>query len=358
MLRIFSICMLACACALAQSAPVQPTPNPAIQQQTFHPERVGPDTTVVDIQGICSGIGNDPTTKSPCATSISRSQFEAMFNAIGANGPNPTTAARKSFAESYVQTLALADAAQKAGIEKDPEFTELLKVVRVRILGEVYRRSLEAKYGNPSEEDIAKYYKENTAKFENVKVDRVIIPKISGRKISGTAEDAAKFVKDLANEIRERAVKGEDMTLLQADAYKKLGLPAPPNSDMGTRRRGTLPSAIEAEIFALKPGEVTKLEIEPAGFTIYRLRSRDIPSVDAVRGEIQKDLHLKNVETTIKAVMDNVHTNLNLDYFTPYNATRQVTPRPGMQPHPLQIYPAAGASPSAGTPASSATPKP
>jgi hypothetical protein len=80
--------------------------------------------------------------------------------------------------------------------------------------------------------------------------------------------------------------------------------------------------------------------------------------VDAVRGEIQKDLHLKNVETTIKAVMDNVHTNLNLDYFTPYTAPKQVTQRPGMQPHPLQIYPAAGASPASGTPASSATPKP
>jgi len=358
MLRIFSICMLACACALAQSAPAQPKPVPPIQEQTFHPERVGPDTVVVDIQGICSGVGNDPTTKSPCATNISRSQFEAMFNAIGVNGPNPSAAARKSFAESYVQTLALADAAQKAGIEKDPEFTELMKVVRVRILGEVYRRSLETKYGNPSEEDIEKYYKENTAKFENVKVDRVIIPKISGRKVSGTAEDAAKFVKDLANEIRERAVKGEDMTLLQADAYKKLGLPAPPNSDMGTRRRGTLPSAVEAEIFALKPGEVTKVEIEPAGFTLYRLRSRDIPSVDSVRGEIQKDLHLKNVETTIKSVVDNVHTNLNLDYFTPFNATKQVTPRPGMQTHPLQIYPAAGGPPTAGAPSSSATPKP
>jgi hypothetical protein len=352
--------MLACACALAQSAPTQPKPVPPIQEQTFHPERVGPDTVVVDIQGICSGVGNDATTKSPCATTISRSQFDAMFNAIGVNGPNPTAAARKSFAESYAQTLALADAAQKAGIEKDPDFTELMKVVRVRILGEVYRRSLETKYGTPSEDDIQKYFKENTAKFETVKVDRVIIPKISGRKVSGTAEDAVKFVNNLANEIRERAVKGEDMTVLQADAYKKLSLPAPPNSDMGSRRRGTLPAAVEGDIFSLKPGEVTKLEVEPSGFTIYRLRSRDIPSVDSVRGEIQKDLHMKNVETTIKAVMDSVHTNLNLDYFTPYNATKQVTQRPGMQPHPLQVYPATGASatPAAGTPASASTPKP
>ncbi len=39
--------------------------------------------------------------------------------------------------------------------------------------------------------------------------------------------------------------------------------------------------------------------------------------MDQLRPEILRDLHEKNVENTIKAVMDNVHTNLNLDFFTP-----------------------------------------
>jgi hypothetical protein len=325
MLRIFLTAMLMCASAVAQLLPApknspagsssQYSANPA-QQPTFHPERVAPDTVVVEIQGICSGLGDGSSKPAPCVTQITKDQFLSMVTAIGVNTPNSSPASQRSFAESYVQLLALANAAEKAGVDKDPQFMELMKIVHIRTLGEAYKRYLEAKFGNPSQEEIETYYKQNGARFEAIKVERVIIP-VSSRKFSGSSDQVTKKAKELAEQIRQRAINGEDMTVLQGDAYKALGLPAPPNTDMGTRRRGSFPLALEGELFALKAGEVTKIETEPAGYTIYRLRSRGIPTLDQLRPEILRDLHEKNVEKTIKAVMDDVHTNLNLDFFTP-----------------------------------------
>ena len=326
MLRLFLTCMLASACALAQVAPSQTSnasaPHPTTQ--VFHPENVGPDTVVVEIQGICSALGDGTAKQAPCVTQITRDQFSAMVNAV--NVPMSTTAAQRNFAESYIQLLTLAEAAEKAGIEKDPRYLELMRIVRIRTLADVYRHFLDDKANNPSPEELTAFYKENTAKYEQIKVERVIVPPVNRGRTAASAADAAKKAKVLADQIRERAVKGEDMGILQAEVYKELGLPAAPNADMGPRRRGTLPASLEPELFALKPGEVTKVETEPAGLTIYRLRTHDIPSMDSIHAELLRDLRVQYVANAIKAAEANVHTNLNMDYFTPFTAYKGPVP--------------------------------
>ncbi|HYX52656.1 MAG TPA: peptidylprolyl isomerase [Candidatus Limnocylindrales bacterium] len=249
-------------------------------------------------------------------TQISKTQFDAMIAALGLTGNTMTNAAAQhNFAESYVTLLALADAAKKAGIDKDPQIVELMKVAQVRALAEGYRQYLQTRSENPSQDEIEAFYKQNTSKFEQVRLERVIIPPVSGRRVSGSAADAVKKVKDLAAESRERAIKGEDMNVLQKDVYKALGMTAPPDADMGQRRRGTLPATIEAELFALKPGEVSKLETEPAGYTIYRLRTRNVPPLAAVREEIIHDLRQGYVSNKIKAAEQQVTPKFNTDFF-------------------------------------------
>lgn len=348
MLRIVLTAMLMCASAVGQLVPVPRTetspsqvPMAPPEQPTFHPERVQPDTVVMEVQGVCSGLGEGAAKPSPCVTQITKDQFLNMVAAVGVNTATSATPSQRSFAEGYVQLLALADAAEKAGITKDPQVIELLKIVQVRTLGEAYKRYLEGKFGNPSQEDIDAYYKQNTAKFETVSVDRVIVPVVNSRKTPVPQTEVVNKAKELAIKIRERAANGEDMTVLQGDIYKTLGLPAPPNTDMGTRRHGSFPLAIETQLFALKSGEVTKVETEPAGLTIYRLRSRGVPTVEQLRTEILKDLHQKNVENTIKAVMENVHANLNLDFFTPAPAAK-IPATHVMTPHPLELHPKNG----------------
>jgi hypothetical protein len=348
--------MLASACALAQTAPAQSPSNipvPQANQQVFHPENVGPNTVVVEIQGACSGLGDGVVKQAPCVTQITKSQFAAMIAAIGTSNPMTTTAAQRNFAESYIQLLALANAAESAGVDKDPQFLELMKIMRLRTLSDFYRRSLESKASNPSPEEIQAYYKEHPAKYEQIRLERVIVPPARGN--AASAADASKKARDIAEQVRARAEKGEDMEILQAYAYKELGLPAPPPADLGVRRRGTLAANLESELFALKPGEVTKVEVEPAGFTVYRLRTRDLPSMESVKNELLRDMKLKYVSDAIKAAEDRVHSNLNLDYFTPHQAI--VGPVPTHPSHSVSAPPAGTVTTPPASPTPAAAPK-
>jgi len=310
-----------CASAAAQLAPAPAVPSGQKTSQievqpAFHPENVPADAVVMDIHGVCSGLGDGAAKAAPCETQITKKQFNTMLMAVMAGVSSSTApAAQRNFAESYAHLLALADAAQKSGIEKDPQFQELMKIVQVRTMAEAYRQFLQTKADNPAQSEIDAYYQQNTAKFEQIRLERVIIPPATGRRLPANVPDPNKKARDLASQIRERAVKGEDMTILQADAYKALGLPAPPNTDLGTRRRGTLPAALETELFGLKPGEVSQIHTEPAGFTIYRLRTHDVPRVDVVRNEILRDLHQNYVTEAIKAAEGRVSTDLNADFF-------------------------------------------
>jgi hypothetical protein len=337
MVRILITSLLAGACAFAQTAgapPVQPPTRPSatqpsapplVPQQSFNPDKVAPNEAVVVVHGVCpknvvsakTGSKDVSGKDGSCQTVITKEQFNTMLSGMSLTSQITTPSAMRNFAESYSQLLSLADAGEKAGAENDPRFQELMRIARIRALADSYRHSLEDKYSNPSQDEIDAYYKENIAKYDSFKVERIIIPSINPtRTPAGRAEYEKKF-QQLANDIRERAARGEETQKLQDEVYKTLSLPSPPKTDLGMKRRGVLPAGIEKDLLALKPGEVTKLEAEMSGLNIYKLRSRDTIPVEYVKSEIVRDLHQKNMEATIKSVTGSTHSDLNEQFFGP-----------------------------------------
>jgi parvulin-like peptidyl-prolyl isomerase len=335
MIRIFITSLLAGTCALAQ-IPVAPPaqalsrppaaqqPAPPLPQQSFNPDSVPPNAAVVTLHGVCSnnaasaktGSTKDGSVKdSSCQTVITKEQFNAMLSGMSVAAQITTPAAMRNFAESYSQLLALANEGEKAGAENDPRFQELMRIARLRALADTYRHSLDEKYSNPSQQEIEAYYNENIAKYDSFKVERVIVPSVNSGRTSAARAENDKKIRQLANDIRERAARGEETQKLQDEVYKVLALPSSPKTDLGIKRRGSLPVAIEKDLLALKPGEVTKVESEMSGFNIYKLRSRDTIPVEFVKAEITRDLHQKNLEVAIKAVTGSVHPELNEQFF-------------------------------------------
>jgi hypothetical protein len=108
------------------------------------------------------------------------------------------------------------------------------------------------------------------------------------------------------------------MDKLQNEGFLRLGIPAPSFlPDNGLRRRASFPSEIEKDVFALKPGEVTKIENESGGFTFYRLSARDTYSLDQVKGEIIRDLFRQNMEQEMDSILKPVKIQMNERYFAP-----------------------------------------
>ena len=327
MIRILLVSLLAGASAFAQTAGAptgqastgasgpQAAPPP-IQQPAYNPDNVPPDAAVVVVHGVCPN-NIAPANPDACKVVITKQQFIAMLGGMSIASQLTTPSAMRSFAESYSQLLALAGAGEKAGAENDPRFQELMRIARIRALADSYRHSLDEKYSNPSQEEIEAYYKENIDKYEALKVERIIVPAANFNRTPAGRAEYEKKIQQLATDMRERAAKGEETQKLQDEAYKVLNLPSSPRTDLGIKRHGGLPAAIEKDLFALKPGEVTKLETEPSGLNVYKLRSRDTIPVQYVKDEIVRDLHQKNMEAAIKSVTGPVHSELNDQFFGP-----------------------------------------
>jgi hypothetical protein len=310
--------------------PGQKPPAVPPQAAAASTDEVPADAIVVSVQGICSPGRPAPANSASCTTTLTRQQFETMLKVMNITNQNYSPAALKGIAESYVQLLTLADAGQKAGLEKDPRFDEMMKIARVRTMAELYRHTLDEKFSAPSPEMIDAYYKENIAKYEQLKIDRVFIPLADPKK----PQERVIFEKKarrVAEELHERAGKGEDMGALEEEGYKTLGLSAPPKVDQGAKRKGNYPPLLEKDIWALKPAEVTKVETDLSGFSFYKVRSREPIPLENVKSEVTREIYQKNMEAAMKSTTAPVHSEFNDKYFKPHAAGPMA---PTMRPAP------------------------
>lgn len=289
---------------------------PTAQSAPAPTAEIQPDAAVITLHGLCSSGNAQNQDSAACDTTITREQFETVLDAVSLGGQVFAPGAIRAVADTYTQNFVLSEAALKSGIDKDPRVQQLLELTRRRTLAEAYRRAMEEKHRNPSPAEIESYYHSHISQYEAVKAERLFVPGFNPK--SPKDVEFQKNAQALAQELRVRAQKGEPMDKLQNEAFLKLGIPAPSFlPDNGLRRRASFPAAIEKDVFALKPGEVTRIENETGGFTLYRLSARDTYSPDQVKGEIVRDLFREKMEEEMTAALQPVKIEMNERYFAP-----------------------------------------
>src|SRR5580765_5068650 len=340
-------------------APAATAPSVAKAPSTTPVAELGGDVSVITLHGMCPA--EKASDQKSCVTTVTKDQFEDVLSAVSLGGQAFSPGAIRNVADNYVQNMVLADAALKNGVDKDPRIQELLRLVHVRTLADAYRRILEEKYRTPPPEEIEKYYRDNIAKFEAVRAERLMIPKFNPRSPKDESGEFQKKAAVVAAEIRERAARGEPLDRLQNDAFFKLGV-TPPSilPETGLRRRGSFSPDVEKEIFGLKPGEVSKVESETGGFVVYRLIDKPTYTVEQVKGEIVRDIYQKKMEASVKGVLQSVTPEFNDQYFAPPPAPRPLpatgqTPVTGSGPRRMQSSRSVKAPPAAGKPAAPQT---
>jgi hypothetical protein len=348
MIRYLSfVCVLAVVSLVAPAQQPQQATPPAQGSQppavANRPQPVAPttpvaaDAAVLSVHGVCPA-GQKPPADKPdaCTLVLTRAQFEALVSSLNVNNTNYPPPALRGFATNYANILALAKAGENVGVDKDPRFLDLMTIARARALAESYRRYLQEKYANPSADEIAAYYKQNIDKFEQVKIDRIHVPKVDPTRPQDRRPEFEAKARKLAGDIRERAARGEDITSLQVEVYKTLGLKAqPPQTELSTIPKPTFPANVEQDINALKAGEVTKVEFEPSGYNIYKVRSRNAMPMEQAKALIVREISQKNIDDALKAATNGVTSDLNEQYFSLRNA-------PPPQRIPPRVVPPAG----------------
>jgi bifunctional DNA-binding transcriptional regulator/antitoxin component of YhaV-PrlF toxin-antitoxin module len=364
----YLVCILLAGLAYGQTAqPATPAAGSKAEQSvSAAPDKateikVGPDDPVITLDDFCA----DATAQGgACKTVITREQFEKLAEALQ---PKMSPAIRRQLATAYSRMLRMSTAAEKRGLDKGPSFEAKINFARMQILSQELSRTLQEDSGKVSDADIEDYYKKNEASYEQATLARIFIPRTK-QPVSPAVKPTAKAKKEedtdaeeaqkdaeaatkkaqaeaeaqrkageeamtkVANDLRARAVKGEDPETLQKEAFVAAGLPGnPQTTKMEKVRRATLPLNHRA-VMDLKLGEVSEVISDPSGgHYIYKLVSKETLSLEIVKPEIRNLISSQRYRDSMQGFQGNV--DLNEAYFGPSTA------RPGMPPRPMGAKP-------------------
>ena len=283
---------------------------------------VAPDKPLITIAGLCDNSSVANPKASNCKTVITQTQFEKVIDAIQ---PNMSTRTRREFALRYADALVMAKKAEQMGLDKGANYEEQMKLARIQILSQDMKKVIQEKVSQISEKDIEDYYHDNIARFEKAQVDRIYVPKnqqppsASDKKQSDAdsqdrSQGSEQTIKDEADNLRARAVAGEEFPKLQADAYRVAGIrSAAPTTSMVIRRTSLPPS--ETSIMDLNSGEISAVLVDPNGYAIYRVKTKDTLPLNQVREEIKETLRSHRMQDEMRGILDPATPTLNESYF-------------------------------------------
>src|SRR5581483_8195330 len=362
--RCLSVLLLAAFAVGQNTAPVAPSspaqPPAAVQAGKAAPNpaaEMSASTPVITINGVCEKTSAPKTATpatskakpvGPCKTVITKAEFESLANALQ---PNMNPATKRMLADRYPKMLVFADAAHKRGLDADPNFKKVLQFYRLQILTQELARSVKEKAEKIPDTEIAKYYKDNTAEFEQADLQRLYVPK--DKQVEAASADKPEVksaeqqkadqdaLKKEADSLRARAAAGEDLDKLQKEAYEAAGMKGtPPQASIGKLTRNELPVS-HRPVLDLKVGEVSQVIAEPNGFYVYKVVSKQTKPLEAVKEEIRTKLAQQKFKDEMQSIESSAQEQLNdADFGAPPGA-------PGMPGMPAGAMrpPAAGQPP-------------
>jgi len=336
------LCLLLSSMAFAQTArpvPQQNNPpqkNPAASRPADADEEsqketqakpaqpnIPPDAAVITIKGMCNdNAATGGGSTAGCQTVITRADFEKLADALQ---PKMPPAVRQRLAGAYPKMLVMAHEAQKRGLEKDPHFQEMMQFARLQILNQELNKNLQEQAAKVPDKDIADYYKDNTAAYEQATLLRIFIPKRKqleppkeGAKPADTKaqeQAAEEAMTKEAEALRTRAAAGEDFEKLQKEAFEAAAIKgSAPSVDIGKMRRTNLPPS-QAAAYELKSGEVSQVVSDPSGHYIFKMVSKEVLPLEQVKDEIHATLQNQRLKDALQAIQQSTTTELNEAYF-------------------------------------------
>ncbi len=292
-----------------------------------NPSSVGLDQAVITLKGGCQPIADLQPAKD-CVHSVTREQFEKLANAMQPDMPAET---KRTFAINYGKLLAFFDAAQALHLEDDPAMQQIIQFVTKQVIADGVKRHYAEQFAHPSDAQIQAYYTENSAKYVEASLQRIVIPRKPTSDDKTSTSDAADG--SSAEKVRQRWVAGENPTELQKAAFEAAGVTGAgsPDVNLGTRLSGSLPADQES-VFRLKAGEVSPVYSDPAAFYIYRVTSvREIP-LSEVKDSIVLTLQRQQLQDKLEEIGKSAVPELNDQYFG--TQAPPAVPATGAQPTP------------------------
>lgn len=124
-------------------------------------------------------------------------------------------------------------------------------------------------------------------------------------------------MKELADQLHARAIAGEDFSKLQAYANRIAGIGSPANASMGKVRRVSFPPS-QVSVMDLRPGEVSSVIADANGYSIYKIRTKEMLSLELAREEIVGILRSRRLQQKMREIQDSATSIFDETYFRPH----------------------------------------
>jgi hypothetical protein len=139
----------------------------------------------------------------------------------------------------------------------------------------------------PGHQEMVDYYEQHPEEFKQddaVDWQDLFLSTVAGSK-HPSREEAMKVAEQLA----ERARKGEDFVALCKQFDDGNSKTSPTAAGTGRKRGEIQPSDCEGPLFQMKPGDVAILELN-TGFHVYKLTKREFAGLRPFNQDVQKDI--------------------------------------------------------------------
>jgi peptidyl-prolyl cis-trans isomerase C len=213
---------------------------------------------------------------------------------------------RKQFMQQYALMMRLLDLAETAKLDQKSPYKESLQNARRQILSQA---EITETYNTLpiTLEQQRKYYDDNKARYQQVKLKVIYIPFSSSsatadgkrprteEEAKATAEQLVKDIRGGADFVRLVRENSEDSTSKEKDG------------DFGTLSASdNIPEVIRSVVFALKAGEVSDPVRQPNGFYILRAESLSVKQFADVMNQVATELRQARLhewmESTTKSI--------------------------------------------------------
>src|ERR1700683_671999 len=262
MRKSWLLCVLSATMAWGQAPPSPPlAPKGAAPATVPSAAEIPENAAVITIIGVCPATPTSASSRTgtagktaaapsktaakkpaDCKMVITRKEFEKIASALS---PNVTPQLKHQLATALPKFIAMSEEAKAKGLDKTPQYTETLKVLKMQILTQQLQRSVQEEADKVSPEDIEAYYKKNPEAYEQFSLDRLFVPRLKQAEIAeknneeklNEAQQKAKEAADkakqeageqeltkLADSLRARAAAGEDFAKLQKEAFEAAGM--------------------------------------------------------------------------------------------------------------------------------------
>jgi len=265
----------------------------------------------------------DPVIISAGTVAIHKSEFEAAVKTLPAEyqqyamGPG-----KKQFAEDYLRMKLLAAEGFKNGLDKSPEVTKQLELMKENLVATEELHKIESGI-TISDADLKKAYDENKSQYEQVKARHILIaPKGSpaapkDKKPLTDAEAKAK-----AEEIHKKLVAGANFAELAKkesdDVESGKG-----GGDLGAFSHGQMVPEFEQAAFAAKAGDITPVVKTQFGYHIIQVQEHTYTPMADVKANLEKQLKQKKLHETLDAMKDSAKPTFNETYFAPVASAKK-----------------------------------